>query len=76
MEESGVGYVGKRIRMVIKMGRGLGVTLPKRLCEKIDLKVGDAVFVTFVDRDRIVIEPIRPEGRREDGECKENPEVQ
>jgi len=76
MEESGVGYVGKRIRMVIKMGRGLGVTLPKRLCQAIDLKVGDAVFVTFVDRDHIVIEPIRPEGRREDGEHKENPEVQ
>jgi antitoxin component of MazEF toxin-antitoxin module len=51
--------INKRVRQVIKMGKGLGVTLPKRLCEKIDLKVGDAVFITFVDKNHIVIEPIR-----------------
>jgi antitoxin component of MazEF toxin-antitoxin module len=61
-------YISKRVRQVIQMGKSVGFTIPGKMARMMGIQIGDAVFVTLINRDQLVIEPIRPEGR----EGKEN----
>jgi antitoxin component of MazEF toxin-antitoxin module len=68
-------YLSRRVRQVIQMGKSVGFTIPSRMAKLMNVQIGDFVIVTLVNRDQLVIEPVRFERRREDGERAENPEA-